>query len=228
MSLLGWPGIRRIFCRRNLLLNMVTMLSSTTKGFLISILISQVQFGMSDTYWLQKICKHTVKHLQKICTTPCPINQMWNASRWKIFLGQAVKILCNSWKSTQFCVSWYNQFLFWLLRIKRKVCSAINFCTLTRGEPFSSFWGEIYKDIHIECSKQFEWDLYFYVSGQSRQFWAVLKLLSNSKMKFIQATTNTIQCMWLGISLKSERNIPWFKPWFNILLHSKSIVCATV
>ena len=144
MSLLGWPGIRRIFCRRNLLLNMVTMLSSTTKGFLISILISQVQFGMSDTYWLQKICKHTVKHLQKICTTPCPINQMWNASRWKIFLGQAVKMLCNSWKSTQFCVSWYNQFLFWLLRIKRKVCSAINFCTLTRGEPFSSFWGERY------------------------------------------------------------------------------------
>ena len=67
---------------------------------------------------------------------------MWNASRWKIFLEQAVKILCNSWKSTQFCVSWYNQFLFWLLRIKRKVCSAINFCTLTRGEPFSSFWGE--------------------------------------------------------------------------------------
>ena len=62
--------------------------------------------------------------------------------RWKIFLEQAVKILCNSWKSTQFCVSWYNQFLFWLLRIKRKVCSAINFCTLTRGEPFSSFWGE--------------------------------------------------------------------------------------
>ena len=31
--------------------------------------------------------------------------------------------------------------------------------------------------IHIECSKQFKWNLYFYVSGQSGPFWAVLKLL---------------------------------------------------
>ena len=38
----------------------------------------------------------------------------------------------------------------------------------------------------------------------------------------------TIQCMGQGISLKSERNNPWFKPWFNILLHTQSIVCATV
>ena len=29
-------------------------------------------------------------------------------------------------------------------------------------------------------------------------------------------------------SLKSENNNPWFKPWFNILLHTQSIVCATV
>ena len=28
--------------------------------------------------------------------------------------------------------------------------------------------------------------------------------------------------------LKSENNNPWFKPWFSILLHTKSIVCATV
>ena len=33
------------------------------------------------------------------------------------------------------------------------------------------------RDIHIECSKQFKWNLYFYVSGQSWPFWAVLKLL---------------------------------------------------
>jgi hypothetical protein len=33
------------------------------------------------------------------------------------------------------------------------------------------------KDIHIESSKQFKWNLYFYVSGQSGPFWAVLKLL---------------------------------------------------
>ena len=34
--------------------------------------------------------------------------------------------------------------------------------------------------------------------------------------------------MGQGISLKSERNNPWFKPWFNILLRTQSIVCATV
>ena len=36
---------------------------------------------------------------------------------------------------------------------------------------------EPFRDIHIECSKQFKWNLYFYVSGQSGSFWAVLKLL---------------------------------------------------
>ena len=29
-------------------------------------------------------------------------------------------------------------------------------------------------------------------------------------------------------NLKSERNNWWFKPWFNIILHTQSIVCATV
>ena len=29
-------------------------------------------------------------------------------------------------------------------------------------------------------------------------------------------------------NLKSENNKPWFKPLFNILLHTQSIVCATV
>ena len=33
------------------------------------------------------------------------------------------------------------------------------------------------RDIHIECSKQFHWNLYLYVSGQSGPFWAVQKLL---------------------------------------------------
>ena len=41
-------------------------------------------------------------------------------------------------------------------------------------------------------------------------------------------TPCTIQCMGQGISFKSERNNSWFKLWFNILLHTKSIACATV
>ena len=35
--------------------------------------------------------------------------------------------------------------------------------------------------------------------------------------------------MGQGISLKSERNNPWFKPWFNILLHTQiSCVCHSI
>ena len=38
--------------------------------------------------------------------------------------------------------------------------------------------------LNLVGSKQFQWNLYFYVSGQSGSFWAVLKLLWNSNMKF--------------------------------------------
>ena len=34
-----------------------------------------------------------------------------------------------------------------------------------------------FRNKHIDCSKQFKWNLYFCVSGHSRPFWAVLKLL---------------------------------------------------
>ena len=52
-------------------------------------------------------------------------------------------------------------------------------------EP-QSIWGKLlvlrwlyllYRDIHIECSKQIKWKLYFYRSGQRGPFWAELKLL---------------------------------------------------
>ena len=37
-----------------------------------------------------------------------------------------------------------------------------------------------------------------------------------------------LKCFYHPKNLKSENNNPWFKPWFNILLHTQSIVCATV
>ena len=40
----------------------------------------------------------------------------------------------------------------------------------------SDFYTKV-RDIHIECSKQFKWNLYFYGSGQSGSFLAELKLL---------------------------------------------------
>ena len=46
----------------------------------------------------------------------------------------------------------------------------------TRGENTEVLWASG-RDIHIECSKQFKYNSYFYVSGQSRPFWAALKLL---------------------------------------------------
>ena len=58
---------------------------------------------------------------------------------------------------------------FWYIKICCKLCHFI--------------W-VICRDIHIECSKQFKWNLYFYGSGQSGPFWAELKLPQNSSVKF--------------------------------------------
>ena len=45
------------------------------------------------------------------------------------------------------------------------------------GMWFWLFFQKIDMDINIEWSKQFKWNLYFYASGQSGPFWAVVKLL---------------------------------------------------
>ena len=37
-----------------------------------------------------------------------------------------------------------------------------------------------------------------------------------------------IQFFFHPKNLKSENNNPWIKPWFNILMHTQSIVCATL
>ena len=65
--------------------------------------------------------------------------------------------------------------------------------------------------------------------------WAERAILGSAKTAFKfkyellnRVNTYPIQCMWQDISLKSEINNPWFKPWFNILLHTQSIVCAIV
>ena len=43
--------------------------------------------------------------------------------------------------------------------------------------PIVYLVNNVVRDIHIEWSKQFKWNFYFYVSGQSQPFWAALKLL---------------------------------------------------
>ena len=58
------------------------------------------------------------------------------------------------------------------------------------------FFQDLDRDIHIECSKQFKQNLYFYVSGPSRLFWAVLKLPYNSNMKSKQAITHMQFNVW--------------------------------
>ena len=37
-----------------------------------------------------------------------------------------------------------------------------------------------------------------------------------------------LECFWPKNKLKSENDKLWFKPWFNILLHTQLIVFATV
>ena len=60
--------------------------------------------------------------------------------------------------------------------------------------------------------------------------WAEPAVLSTAKTalkykyEIYVGYTYTIQWMGQGISLKSERNNSWFKPWFNILLHTQSTV----
>jgi hypothetical protein len=46
--------------------------------------------------------------------------------------------------------------------------------------------------------------------------------------KSIWAFKLILKCFYLPKNLKSENNNPWFKPWFDILLHTQTIVCATV
>ena len=57
--------------------------------------------------------------------------------------------------------------------------------------------------------------------------WAEPAVLGSAKiaLKF-KYEIYTIQCMWQGISLKSERNNPGFKKIFNILLQLQPIVAA--
>ena len=61
------------------------------------------------------------------------------------------------------------------------ICLLLNLWIFFTAEPLDFFYCWTFeimpRDIHIECSKQFKWNLYFYVSGQSRPFWAALKLL---------------------------------------------------
>ena len=61
------------------------------------------------------------------------------------------------------------------------ICLLLNLWIFFTAEPLDFFYCWTFeimpRDIHIECSKQFKWNLYFYVSGQSGSFWAVLKLL---------------------------------------------------
>ena len=61
------------------------------------------------------------------------------------------------------------------------ICLLLNLWIFFTAEPLDFFYCWTFeimpRDIHIECSKQFKWNLYFYVSGQSGPFWAVLKLL---------------------------------------------------
>ena len=72
------------------------------------------------------------------------------------------------------------------------ICLLLNLWIFFTAEPLDFFYCWTFeimpRDIHIECSKQFKWNLYFYVSGQSGLFCAVLKLLLTSNRKFNRLT----------------------------------------
>ena len=67
-----------------------------------------------------------------------------------------------------------------LLTTPRQTASTLCLCNVQPLFFFITIFNKIqdsYKDVHIECSKQFKWNSHFSVSGQSRPFLAALKLL---------------------------------------------------
>ena len=107
-----------------------------------------------------------------------------------------------------------------LIRIRIfQVLSNINLILIS----IDYFFGLAYAMKLVHISIRFQWNLYFYVSDQSRPFWAVLNCFK-IQIWNLNRLTHKCNSMGQGISLKSERN----SPWFNILLHPQSIVDATV
>ena len=73
--------------------------------------------------------------------------------------------------STESILIWRFNWIFMLVKFR-----FMEWLSHTRYLNFAPIQ-QSFRDIHIECSKQFKWNSYFYVSGQIRPFWAALKLL---------------------------------------------------
>jgi hypothetical protein len=56
----------------------------------------------------------------------------------------------------------YSFYIDWL---SEKFLERTKFETLTQNQKMAPIWGKG-RDIHIKCTKQFKWNLYFYVSGK--------------------------------------------------------------
>ena len=66
--------------------------------------------------------------------------------------------------------------IYWLVDTGRPQIVIRWFCQSYICEK-SGLWSfkTCFRDLHIECSKQFKWNWYFYVSGQSGLFWGSAK-----------------------------------------------------
>ena len=106
------------------------------------------------------------------------------------------------------CVFWHVEDLSWEIS-----------CMNVKKNIIVNFTIQKLKNKHISLKKYTNWAMLSPVT-QDLEF--------TSWPASCGPNTYTIQCMGQGISLKSERNNPWFKPWFNILLHTQSIVYVTV
>ena len=69
---------------------------------------------------------------------------------------------------------------FMAYEINKKISKNTHFENMTAGFALrcqNLYFSILPRDIHIEFSKQFKWNLYFYAgSGQGGPFWAELKL----------------------------------------------------
>ena len=123
----------------------------------------------------------------------CLLLNHWDSSFTYLFAAEPLNFL-YCWTFEIICYCWTFEIMPWIMYLFTAepldfiycwtfeiICLLLNLWIFFTAEPLDFFYCWTFeimpRDIHIECSKQFKWNLYFYVSGQSGSFWAVLKLL---------------------------------------------------
>ena len=164
------------------------MKEENSKGCAISYEIFPTVSVNLRVHFINKLSQYSVGFLRAVC--------VW---KWKYFLIFFLWTFFFVLRWSKYIRMWAKVTQeFWVIKLKRGEENFFSSLAKTIRHKFQSYrevsktlkqiWNstiivirikkcETARDIHIECSKQFKWNLYFYWSGQSGPFWAELKLL---------------------------------------------------